>query len=287
MTILSVREKSGSRGSINDQGITEYTRVFNVVTDSAFVDAPTVRTATGLPRRFDIYVAASGAFDTTSVCTDVEAEQDDENPLLWTVSAKYGKPSINEDQQDPNPLLRPSVISWNFQKYQRAVWKDIDGKGIVNSANMYFDPPPVMDDSRPILVIQRNEAAFNPGLALQYQDAINSDPFFGASPGQCKVAGISAQSQTENRYFYWAVSYEFEFRREGWALSILDQGRYRIGKIPVFQKTTDGVDSEVQVVDPVPLNGNGGELANPTPSTLKFIDFKVYKSLSFGSLGLP
>ncbi|HEY2414154.1 MAG TPA: hypothetical protein VGI40_18055 [Pirellulaceae bacterium] len=289
MGILSVQERKGARSNINDQGVTEYTRTFQVITDSPLVGAATVRTATGIPRRFDIYATAT-EFDTLSVATKVTVEQDSDNPRLWIVTVDYGVPSINEDQQDPNPLLRPAVLSWNFQKATRAVYKDVNDKAIQNSAGEYFIPCPEIDDSRPVLTVSRNEASFNPAIAIQYQDAINSDGFLGFTAGQVKVAGIQAQSQTENSKFFWAVQYEFEFRRDGWQLILEDLGRNR--------KWTDGdppaeegklqaiIVSGVPASDAIPLNGSGQPLLNPSPTNRVPRPFDVYKSLPFSTLGL-
>src|SRR5207245_2866104 len=81
---------------------------------------------------------------------------------------------------------------------QSTVWKDAYGKGILNSAGQYFDPPPMMDDSRPRLSIARNEPVFNPAIAINYQDAVNTDGFLGFTAGQVRVSGISASNESEN-----------------------------------------------------------------------------------------
>ena len=292
MSILSVNEVSGARSTENEKGETEYTRTFKVVTSAANIGAIAVRTATGIPRVGDYYLTATEQ-DTGSLCKRVEPQQEQDNPRLWIVRADYGAPSDGDEaQRNPNPLLRPAVLTWGFNKSSRVVWKDANGKGITNSAGEYFDPPPEMDDSRPTLSITRNEAAFNPGIATDYQDAVNSDSFLGFAPGQVKVAGISGTSQTENNVAFWSVGYEFEFRREGWQLSILDQGRnQRILQwlAPILQRRADNAEpiQGMAVSDPVPLNGAGGELINPGPNTVIYRNFEVYKSKAFAPLGLP
>jgi hypothetical protein len=90
-----------------------------------------------------------------------------------------------------------------------------------------------------VLTIQKNRASFSQSVAIDYQDAINSDSFLGFSAGKVKVAGISATSQTENKVFFWAVTYEFHFRREGWQVETLDQGRNCLileNLVPIFQR---------------------------------------------------
>ncbi|WP_254509892.1 hypothetical protein [Anatilimnocola floriformis] len=283
MSIVSVREVGGGReGSVNEKGERRYTRVFQVITDSALDGPLLVRTAPGIPGRGNIYATAT-EFDPGAKVKTITPSQSD-NPKIWEVRVEYD--SVTEDEPE-NPLERPPEVSWSAAPYSRVAWKDNDGKAIVNSAGHYFDPPLEVDDSRPVLSVTRNEAAFNPSLAIDYQDAVNSDGFLGFSPGQAKVAKIDASSATENDIFYWKVSYEFHFRREGWELSVLDQGRYeKIGGKPVPIPEFDVAGNEIpgsQVTDPVPLNGAGARLNNPGPDTVQFLSFKVYKERPFSA----
>lgn len=291
MAVISVTPKTGATSSIDEKGQTQYTRLFTVVTDSPLTGGLAILESNGVPAIGDIYVGPDGEFDAQSICKSVQPKQDSENPVLWEVSAEYGAPQANQDQQNQNPLLRPAVITWGFNKFQRPVWRDVNNKAILNSVGFYFDPAIEIDDSRPILTITRNEPVFNPGLAIQYQNAINSDNFFGASPGQCKVAGISAQSQTENNYFFWQISYEFEFRRDLWQLQILNQGRYRkwkTGDPPAEEGYAQPIEVKgVHVSDPVPIDTSGQPIANPTPDNAYFKPFDVYQSLAFTPLALP
>lgn len=291
MAIVSVSEKTGARGGETEKGEFTYTRVFIVITDSGLVGSGFVRAATGIPRRGDIYATAT-EFDTSSFAKEISAEQDSENPRLWNVTVNYGtiSPEEKAQQEEPNPILRPAVFSWSFQKAGRAVYKDINDKPIRNSAGEYFSPPPEIDDSRPVLVVNRNEPSFNPSIAIDYQDAINSDSFLGFSAGKVKVAGIAAQSASEGQYSFWQVNYEFEFRRDGWQLILEDLGRnrkWKTGDPPAESGQLQPILSGgVPVSDAVPLDGSGQPLANPSPSNRVPLPFDVYKSLPFASLSL-
>jgi hypothetical protein len=287
MAIVSVNELKGRRGTVNEKGQTEYTRKFQVQTDSALIGSLAVRTASGVPRVGDVYTT-SLEFDTNSLANSVEAVQDDENARLWEVTVNYGAPSAEEQQTNPNPLLRPAVLTWGFTQASRVIWKDTKRKVVANSAIEYFDPPIEIDDSRPQLTITRNFPSFNAALAIDFQDAINDGPFLGFPKGTVKVAGISASSQTENNFFYWQVSVEFQIRRDGWKLEVLDQGRSeRIdGKLkPIWQRDGNGNHIEnLPVADPVPLDKAGRELLNPTPDTVKYMEFDVYEEKPFALL---
>jgi hypothetical protein len=294
LAIVSVNELSGATGSENEKNEREYTRLFQVITNSRTDGVSTVRTATGIPRRGDVY-ATSTESDLSAVCKSVNPVQDRDNPRVWEVRVTYGPSDIEDDEVAENPLERPADISMSFAQFTRVCEKDINGKGIFNSAGYYFDPPPEIDDSRPVLVISRNEAAFNAALAMQYQDAVNSDSFFGASPGQAKIGTITSERVIENRFRYWRTTYEIHFRREGWKMAILDRGKR--------QKALNGEEGDVEyiqarnssgqimhgayVTDAVPLDGQGRELRPATPTTAKYKEFDVYKLMPFSALGLP
>jgi hypothetical protein len=182
-------------------------------------------------------------------------------------------------------------MTWGFSQFTRPVAKDLDGKAIQNSAGEWFDPPPEIDDSRPILTIQRNQALWSPALAIQYQDAINSEPFLGFAKGVVKVAGISATNQIENGQAFWSVTYEFHFRRDGWELKVQDRGqnrKWKDGDRPDLQgKLIPIGDGGIFTSVAVPLDGNGQPLQDPGPTNVKYQTFTVYKSLPFSALGVP
>jgi len=172
MAVIEVNEKTGAIGAENEKGDRTYTRVFHVVTNSSLDGGLTVRLALGIPRRGDFY-ATQTDLDEGAFCKTITAQQDSENPRVWEVRVEYG-PS-EDAQQDENPLNRAADVSCTFAKFQRVVWQDNDGKGIFNSTGMYFDPPVEIDDSRPVITIERNEAAFDLSLASDFQDAVNGD----------------------------------------------------------------------------------------------------------------
>jgi hypothetical protein len=296
MATVSVKEITGAKGSGEfETGKREYTRLYKVITDSNLDSALQVGTSTGIPRLGDIY-QANGSFDATALARKVDAQQDNENPKLWIVTVDYGPFTAQPFQQDQNPLLRPSVVTFGFNKTQRIVRRYADFRPIVNSAGDEYDPPLTVDASNPVLTVTRNEPSFNPAIAVAYQDAVNSDPFFGASPGQAKVAGISAVSQTENNYFFFQVTYEIEFRWDGWQPILLDYGRNAlfqdqngvVYKSPIFQRDRNGKEMpNIPISEPAPLDGFGNQLINPTPGTIKTFQVTCYRSLPFSQLALP
>lgn len=299
MAIVSVRAIGRSnRGRRTSEYERSYTTAFRVITSAVTDGLQTVLLAPTIPR-VGVPYQYGIELDTGALCQDLEGERDDEDPLVWYVFAHFETRFPNKqspEDQNENPLLRPSKIKWGFAKFQRPVERALpnaanfevapeDGKPIINSAGDPFDPPYEIEDSRPTLAITRNEAldVFQPSVAVDYQDAVNADAFFGAAPGKAKVMGISAERDWKGTYPYWIVTYDFEFRREGWQLKVLNRGYNQIDTAGalVACRTADGSP----VSSPIPLNVLGRQLS--PGGTLIYLDFTVYKSLPFGALGLP
>lgn len=307
-----MREVWGGRTGRSSEGATrEYTRVFRVLTDNVLDGPLVVMIGSGLPQVGNAYSEASGAVDLGARVTTVDPVQDQDNPKVWTVTIRYstapgpqasgsgsgGKGTKGGSGTDPsedsrNPLLRPAEVGWSFTRYRKPVRKAnlyaIGGAvnsavdtvvPVVNSAGDPFVPIPEIDDSRLVLSVSRNEATFDPLVAIDYQDAVNSDGFLGAAKRTAKL-NLSAKRDWDKVIGpYYKVQYEIEFRREGWLLSILDAGLHDLnGKVLI---DTNGQPYS----DEVPLNGFGGKLANPDDGYV-YLDYIVYKERPFAALNL-
>lgn len=182
-------------------------------------------------------------------------------------------------------------------------WPGAAGRGYVVDLSFHplrasngevFVPPPDMDVSSLILTITRNEDLLtpHPALAILYQDKLNSDSFWGASPGQAKCMSITTQRQVKQlpngvNFPYLRSTYTFKFRGS-WDIQLLDYGTYTSTIV-----TVDGEASRQDVTQvtknmypqTVLLDGNGGKLADGgTPVSLVV---RPYGSLPFSALNLP
>jgi hypothetical protein len=287
--ILSVNEIwDGRQGSVDTKNVRNYTRTFRVITDS-MVDGPFQVTdiPPPFPSIFSFYSDPAGGIDLGAFCTKITPRQTDE-PFVWIVTCEFSSKVDNPEQAqagdtDKDPLTRPSVVKWSMAKFQRVLDRDVNDDPIVNSAGERFDPPIEIDDSRPVLSITRNEPTIDPANIVAYQDAVNTDTFFGCDPGTAKIDSIEAESAFENGTFYWKVSYTIHFRREGWDVQPLDQGYHHlIAGVPT-------VNRDPQSGNPYPaprlLDGSGNLLG--TGADPVFLDFEAYKEMPFAPLALP
>lgn len=285
MSVTSVKVKYLTGGQADYKGSRNYTAVFQVETDDPNDGIITVGNAVdpgglAIPTPgISVYQFNAAETDTSAVCTSIAPERVDDTFTLWLVTANYTNAS--EPNQD-NPLDRPLLINISSQKYEQAVIKDRDGKGIVNTAGDPFDPPLMMDGTRIFLSLTKNFADYNFDLAGAYCDSLNASLYYGFAAEKLKMDGYHASRQFEQDTLFWTVTADFAFRREGWQLQPLNAGlRRKAGS--ARQKCTDDDGQPVQT--PVPLSSAGGQISDPTVDNVVYLAFDVYPVLEFSALG--
>ena len=279
VTVLGERAKE-RKAKINDKGEREYRRVFVARSTNKLTDGPrTIRTASGIPQIGTTYAVSATDTDNGARVVDIDPRPLDDGGCNWEVDVTYSS-KFDDSEAGNNPLSAPAEFSGSFARYSAPLVKDLTGAPVVNSAGEPFNPPVEIDDSRPVFTIKRNEGSYNLQRRIDYQDAVNSDVFLGIAVGLVKVSNISFVRKFHNALEYYEMTYEFECRREGWLVSILDIGLNE--KIPPATVLTP-----IYETNGVPqlLNGQGRKL---TPGLAPvFLPFVGYKRLPFAALGLP
>ena len=185
------------------------------------------------------------------------------------------------------PLDKTPKISWSFATSNEPIDTDTYGDPIVNSAGESFDPPITMDVDDLVLRIEKNQSNYDELQAAEYKNAVNSDYFWGYAPGTCILKIYDGSQQRIAGLTYWVVNYEIQIRWDGWKRRIVNEGfRYKTGT------QTDSIDDYKIAKDtdnnplssPILLNTDGTRL--PTGSDPVFLEFELYKSLPFATLGL-
>lgn len=278
MGIVSVKETYIRTAETNEKFQRTYTRTFTVITDDPWTGPAVVREAVPIAIA-DTYDTGT-EYDTGAYCLTKNATCTADDGKQWTVTANYGPPPENTAG---DPLSKPWEIDWSFAPYERPADQDSNGAPIVNTVGDPFSTATMRDDSRPVLTIVRNEATFSPALAYLYRDTVNSDDFFGASPGQVKVSNISGKRDFDPIYgFFWAVTYAFTFDAAGYSKFILNQGFRELdtntGKLK--NVTVQGVP----VSEPVLLSKKGQ--AMPPNSPPFYCQFDLYFQAAFQPFGL-
>jgi hypothetical protein len=282
MAVISFKEiHEGREGGVQLSGkrstVATHTRVFRVKTDSNYDDEVTILEYADCPREGDQHPTNSDAY-----CKSVRARNESFSKRVWIVSVEYS----TEREISITPTAEPAEVTWSTEFYQRPYFQDKDGYGIVNSAGDPYDPPVEGDDARWVATVTKNVDQV-PSWLLTYRNAVNSDTFvldgLPIAAGYAKLMGVSI-GKWEKRDVFWyrSVSLTIAVDSNGWAKQILDAGFREISGSLRVNIQVNGED----VTAPVPLNGSGVSIAQPTANNVVFRTHNIYPSLPFSVLPL-
>lgn len=278
MSVTFVEEIGAGRRATNNRGMRSYSRQFRLTT-SAQSDGPyAVGSHPSLPLIGSLHPEDSGAWCTTLTVENTEPWKG------WTVTAEYS----SERELNETATSDPAIITWSSEQFQRPAIIDQDGEAIVNSAGDPFEPPFMMDDSRRVVTVTKNLSSV-PSWILTYQDAVNSADFTVdgvlVGEGKAKMQSVTiGEPQSRNGNTFRTVTFSMHLEKNGWLFEPLDAG---------FRTKIDGVMANVRNDDdgelpalPVPLDGFGNVLVDPSPSTAIYLEFTVYETKDFSLLPL-
>lgn len=292
----------------------------------------------GLPALTDAYVAGNDSVTTSYVQSRAARRRTSKQ---WEITVTYapanessdggdeGKPRGLDENGNPveDLLLEADDIEVDVQKMTRVAERGIfrglvkgnvpdappqnaglagiitlgDWRAITNSANVTFDPPFVMDYTRQILRITRNQQAYNGDLYLAYHDTVNSIQvvvnrigFTLTIPpyaGRCE--GIRTQRITRGNQILYRTSFEFHIDKVfGWRPDFLDQGFHKapdnVGDIPSgyvgipLEKIND--INGLPITEPIRLDGFGQPLPAASPNV--YMRYTVYPEISWAPLAI-
>lgn len=216
--------------------------------------------------------------------------------VLWKVSLEYssnpGQSVINNNGLTSDPLAEPARISWSGENFQQVAVVDINDNPILNSAGDPYDPPLMKDFSRPVATIRKNISSA-PAWILTSHDAINSDEFvidgLKCLIGKAKLKRADiGEPQTKNGVTYRELTLVIHFSKDGWTRKVLDAGFRRIysGTSRELITITNSDGNEEYPPAPVPLDGSGVELTDPTPANCVYNEHDLDASIAFSALPL-
>ena len=243
-TVLSVAERKDRRKGTGSRDQHWYERTYLVKADGP-LGVSAVSAAFGLPQPFTVY-ATSTETDLTARVVSHSVKQLRNTDRLWEVVVRYESVSGSggeggiDDKWHKNPLMRPPRMSMEFEENVLPVVgtlknetvtpdsTDIYEDPVLNAAGQPFVPQPEAEDGTPVIVVERNEAAFNPATAIAYNNTVNSDFFMGSLPRQLKVRITCPGGETavvdDTEIRYYPVTYRFKGKQEGWDLRLANRG---------------------------------------------------------------
>ena len=274
MTVTYKGEDAGGRRASNQKGIRTYTRVFKFETSEEAEDAYDVGSHPDAP-------AIGSAFhDAWCISSTPECVAPWKG---WTITAEYS----SEREMNEDPTQDAMQIRVYTEQFQKPAIFNKDGELIVNSAGDPYDPPPMMDDSRRVISLVRNVASC-PSWVLEYEDAVNSDTFTARGVtyaiGTGKVQSVSlSDSQKRNGIEFYTLEVLIHLQKNGWLLKNLDAGFRELNYSSELINILNQGDGE-RVSAPVPLDGNGRSLSDPSPTNNVLRSDVVYDTKPFSVL---
>jgi hypothetical protein len=207
------------------------------------------------------YYIATNEYDLGARCVDARASHVDGDPKLWHVECTFKSIQREdpEDQEEKAPEEREPMVSYRFEKRQTPLMGDYDdaaagkldtSQGVANSLNQPFSPPPMIDETFPVLTVIRDDLALGMGEIFSVQDTINLTEFSGAPAETLKLNVTGVQERFEDGRRLWRKTYELAYNKRTWATHILDHGYLEDDDGNWRQVLLDGAGAETTVTSP-------------------------------------
>jgi len=294
MAIVSVKLLHKSSSTVGRDRVRSHKLTYQVKTnDPTDTSAMIVQSGyAGLPVQF----VTAHPDDATCVATSLDScDRLESDPNTWHLTYTFDNATKDYySSDDGDPTAAEIALDWGVETTTRAVTKDRDDAPILNAAGDPFEPLEV-EDNQMVLTIERPEASFDVTVAGAYNNAINSDTFYGAEPKTLRVR-ITAKRAFRNQISYFNVRYEFKYRPQGWQPKLLQQGLRQLIddpdnpgeklKVPCFVAADGGVYTSDPVTSPVPLDADGLQVpVADLPAAAVYTEVNVFDELDFNALG--
>lgn len=294
MALIYCRERSGRSGSSAGLFETEMSRTWQLKTDirndNVYLYIKALQESGDLPLQY-----APHPFNIFATCRRMSVN-DDASGMLYTIKADYSAKPLSQDDRNraetPNPLdRRPRrwIESFEYEIYTN---KNRDGKVIANSAGSPYPEPAVIPAADYVVQVRQNFTEW-PEWIDDYNNKLNEEDLIIRPTGISKSRTLKAETtifkyqgcsepKEEFGKIYVEISYRLHYRKNGWQDSRVDKGFYY--KAPKNDPDDDDEPEpdlqRIQIggedsVEEMPLDGDGGVLTNPTPSTIVLNDEDV------------
>ncbi len=183
-----------------------------------------------------------------------------------------------------NPLAMATVWSTENEGWERDIFRDKNGKPIVNTIGERFIPFQKMDANRFTIIAKKNLSVLvNPA----WQNVINESAWnitplgWTASARTLKLTISGSSKETRNGVNYYPTEFRFAYATDtDWKLRLANSGTYYLSG----GKKLSFVSSDGQPLKDGLLDAGGSPLA--PGSNAHLLTFSVYNEIDFGDLGL-
>lgn len=297
MSIIAVTEQFQYDGRVDESGFSD-TRVFRVEHDVATcprVSYGAEKDGIKIPRIGDPF-SMLGFYDLTTRVATKSVKPLDDKYLIHEVTVGYkvfagpGSDPGNIEDEPPDPLKKPAEIRRDFVESNVPAAYEIKDNGdadltsaVANSAGQPFPTPPEREVVDQVITITRNEADFSAEKMDEFQGALNTGDWFGRAANTCKMK-ISTQRMREYGKEFEQVTYQIEYRKDGWFAKILDEGYAEYNSSDEEHEVARDNDN-MPLNEPILLGGDG--LKKTASEDPFFLEFQLNRRADFDKLKLP
>lgn len=200
-----------------------YTSVYEVYTDHT-ASPILVLSSPGLPDRFGVYTwfgdVDPWAYLITAKASPVTTKDDFGGDgvgryRIWRVTAVHStKGDLRQGQQvRDNPVFEPAKIRGSFQNFTEQMFRDRNGKPIVNAAREPYLPPLQKESSNDSFSISFNTLAISLSKRSSFRNSVNSAPIWGLARRRIKLTAWNYEILWVGGFPY--VHHDFEFLVSG------------------------------------------------------------------------
>lgn len=219
MSVLSIKPYPGESGSL-DRTAKEITVPYIAETDDPSDGTWAILTHPDCPKPWQPHGEIPGLF-----VRRVLPDQRPDAPNLWDLAVEYAA-------LDENPLQQPAKIRLTTAEYTRLAMIDAEGKPVVSTAWDILEEAEV-EDSRWVILVEKNIRVDFPAWITEYENAVNADAVtirkLTFPDGTLKLKRMEiGEELEENGVPYSVLSFQLHHRREGWESEFLNRGYHEL-----------------------------------------------------------
>lgn len=225
---------------------------------------------------------------------DASLTESSPDPYHVEIVFKYEVPQ--QDEYDPNPLLRPDV--WSFSTSGAAVpalayYAGDELRPLVNAAGELIEGA-MTEEAELRATISGNRASFPLDIAAFVTNAVNNADYLSCPAYTWKCQGIGAQQAVEVvndvEVRFYQVTAELAYRSSGWPLILPDVGwNFKAADGTMrrcFRLDNENPPNEVPAANPVALAADGRMM--PPGVEPRLLVRRVHRAVNFATyFGTP